>query len=258
VKQIVKVVTSDPEFPLKLALHLREDCKIRTTPAFIISLCAHIRPCQGLVKFYFPRICRTPSDLVDILRLYRTVPNRTLSARSFPHSLRRCAEDAFASFDQYQLAKHCSPHRARRRAVKSRKRQARRGSSKKSAQTDAKTAAKTENTDVGEPQTMEEWALGSSYSMKSVVRDLHLRAPRENVLRIQNQKYPASAEVFAASGLPGKFQVKKKKKKRAQMRIPIWFRFFVFCLFFCFVLFRVFGSSHSFAFLLRPFFFLCS
>eukprot|EP00002_Diphylleia_rotans_P012230 TRINITY_DN2392_c0_g1_i1.p1 TRINITY_DN2392_c0_g1~~TRINITY_DN2392_c0_g1_i1.p1 ORF type:complete len:1217 (-),score=287.76 TRINITY_DN2392_c0_g1_i1:604-4254(-) len=204
VKLAVGVVNTDPEFIFKLALYIRVKLHVRTTPNFLLSLAAHMKPTQPFIKKYFKHIIKTPGDLLEFVNLYRTVPNRLLSAKSLPRSTRKVICEKFCDFDTYQLGKYCSESERKSRNAK-----------KKPALAMGQLADAV-NFERDSDAEEDEY-FSNKVTMKRVIQSLHISEPRKHVLPILGLRYPKTAEQFQEMRLPGEFQASQAGKR---MRLP--------------------------------------
>jgi len=191
-----KVASKDPEFILKLALYVRDDLNIRSTANFLVALAANIEECTPFLKKYYHKTVRLPSDWLDIAALYQLLPDRALSGRAIPTSLRKAMQQKFIQFDAYQLAKYNKENSQKRKRKKA----------KKLAE---KLAA--EGKPVPPP-------IQKQITLKQMIRQLHINQPVSHVMCILGKKYPGSLLEFRDSGLSGSFDELRSGKR---MKLPI-------------------------------------
>eukprot|EP01090_Pellita_catalonica_P022069 TRINITY_DN8444_c0_g1_i1.p1 TRINITY_DN8444_c0_g1~~TRINITY_DN8444_c0_g1_i1.p1 ORF type:complete len:910 (+),score=188.39 TRINITY_DN8444_c0_g1_i1:83-2812(+) len=187
------VAAHDPEFILKLAVYLRQDLNIRSTSNFLVALAANNPECAPFLKKYFKFIVRLPSDWLDCAALYQMLPNRKLSGRALPTSLRKAMKFKFTDFDTYQLGKYNKAGKIKRKKKKERLLAAQ-----------GKAVAKTSGK--------------SDLTMKQMIRQLHISQPVNNVMCLLGKKYPATQSEFYASGLRGTFDQSRAGKR---MKLPV-------------------------------------
>lgn len=186
------VVSFDPEFILKVALYTRQELNIRSTANFLLALAANENSCRPFLKKYFESSIVLPTDWISVAEMYLVFSPGTES-RSLPATLRKVMKSSFAKFDAYQLAKY-------NRVKKSQK------SAKKADEQD----------DSSNIETLQ--ATKKSYTLKQLIRVLHITSPVEHVLAILGKKYPSDPESFRQQGLPGTWNSANAGKR---MKLPV-------------------------------------
>jgi len=189
-----QVAKSEPEFIFKLALYLRDDLNIRSTSNFILSLAANNKSCHSYFHKYFGIIIRLPSDMLEVVTLYMSLPERYLTGNSIPTVLRKEIKKKFSSFDIYQLAKYNKERSQKRKSKK-------------------KDATKEEKPK--EEKSKEEKPI--NLTLKQLIRKVHLAEPAEEVMSIVGKKYPSSEEEFKKTGLSGNFDPQRIGRR---MKLP--------------------------------------
>lgn len=100
--QLQTMAGHDPEFIFKTALYVRQYLNIRSTANFIVAAAADLVPCRPFFKKYFSSCIHLPTDLLDVVSLFLTLPARANSP-ALPSVLRRAVQRKFLDFDAYQV-----------------------------------------------------------------------------------------------------------------------------------------------------------
>ena len=195
---VEKIVTSDPEFILKLALYVRDDLNIRSTANFLLALSAHFPSCQPFLKKYFLKAVRLPSDWLDVAALYQKLPCRTLDGHAIPTALRKAMVAKFPDFDAYQLGKYNKEGKQKRLAKKEKAEAAKKG--------------------ITESDFILQQKKRKNLTLKQMVRQLHIAAPPYFVMCILGKKYPVDEDEYRKSGLTGAFNADRAGKR---MKLPV-------------------------------------
>nr|CAH8849269.1 unnamed protein product [Trichobilharzia regenti] len=199
-------VSKDPEFILKAALYCRRELNIRTTTNLLIaSACFHEKS-QAFVSKYFSACISTPSDWLEVTEYYAVISGNS-PLKGMPKVLRKNLTEKFSEFDQYQLAKHCR-HKARANR------------SAKSKLQIKQPFGETMDTQV---YTFIHRLTNSPpvyFTMKDIIRRLHISSPRFNVMCILGKKYPLDATDFIRMGLEGDWD-ESKAGKRMKLPVPL-------------------------------------
>jgi len=174
-----QVAYYDPEFLLKLALYVRQDLNIRSTANYLLAMSSNIKECQPYLSKYYDDCIRLPSDWLEVVAIYMTLPDRTVKS-GVPTCLRKVMIDKFPSFDEYQLGKYNKERNIKRKLKKQRERAAKRGL----------------------PMPVPE---KPPVTLKQMIRQLHMSQPPFAVMALLGKRYPRSMEEFRAAGLPGNF-----------------------------------------------------
>eukprot|EP00736_Rhodelphis_marinus_P008436 Rmarinus@m.2704 len=214
IKLGMKIAAVKPEFLLQTALYIRNVLNLRTTSMFLLAFSAHIKTTKGYLRSYFSDIVRTPRDLLSVVSLYRSMPNRTREKRSFPQCLRKAILARFATWDTYTIAKYVteSKRKADTKRINSRKK----GTKGRVKREDVLRSLQDDDD--------EELDLGlaeNNISFKHLIRSLHISAPAEHVWCALGKKYPATKEAFIESGLSGDFDATRAGKR---MKFPLAMR----------------------------------
>lgn len=149
-----------PQFPLQVALYCRRHLWVRWVSCFLLAVAAILAPCRPHLRRYFGAVVRLPSDWLAVPRYFQALSPPLSVLSPYPRCLRDSLTRTFAAFDAHQLAKyrsrlHKGPrgHRFRRRRP---------------------TAPQRRITPQGSLPP-------SLFSLRSVVRRLHIREPRQYV-----------------------------------------------------------------------------
>ncbi|XP_059497803.1 telomerase protein component 1 [Stegostoma tigrinum] len=187
-----EIAQQDPEFLLKVALYTRQELNIRSTANFLLALSAWLLPSRPHLRRYFCQAVRLPSDWIEVARLYQSLASNTGSLAPYPSCLRQSLSDRFKGFDEYQLAKYNS----RKQRCKN---------CSKRLQRSSLTANETN------PKT--------PFSLKKLVRWLHLKEPAYHVMCLLGRRYPADLQSFSRSRLPGPWD-SRRAGKRMKFELP--------------------------------------
>ncbi|XP_022100533.1 telomerase protein component 1-like [Acanthaster planci] len=232
------VIQIDPEFVLKVALYTRQDLNIRATANFLLALAANRRECRPYLKKYYKRSVGLPSDWAQIADLYLSFQDKELSYRSLPSALRKVMVAKFPDFDEYQLGKY----------NKTKKNPKKRKFDRKKKMEDSKTKEVddsgeseddedhhdeeglssalpfvNEGQDAMEPLVegddnyQDEYGRCDFYTLKQLIRKLHITEPVESVMCLVGKKYPESLEAFYKTRLPGTWDPDRAGKR---MKLP--------------------------------------
>ncbi|KAM4729089.1 telomerase protein component 1 [Anableps anableps] len=192
-----EISDGDPEFLLKVAVYSRQELNIRITTNFLLALAASLAPTKPHVRRYFCAAVQLPSDWLEIIRIYTTCFSQCL-----PTCLKKAMVDKFKQFSEYQLAKYNTrKHRCKHSRRKPEK--------KKPAQSELQRWAKFLSSG---PGVLKNFMKGgrvvvdkkqSEFSVKKLIKRLHIKEPAEVVMAILGKKYPSDAKAFTHSGIKG-------------------------------------------------------
>ena len=226
-----KLAHHDPEFVLKLALYTRCDLNIRTTANFLLALAANIQSCRLFLKKYFSSSVRLPSDWIEVAEIYQAFHDTSIKFGALPTALRKVMAIKFAQFDAYQLAKY------NKDSSKKKKKGAEKGGKKdeqskekpntttqqKPARQDTQTTEGSDSdsdddssvvkSDEESPEEMERL----SFTLKQLIRKIHINEPVEYVMCLIGKRYPEDPESFRKSRLPGTWDQDRAGKR---MKLP--------------------------------------
>ena len=224
-----KLAHHDPEFILKLALYTRCDLNIRTTANFLLALAANMHGCRPFLKKYFSSSVRLPSDWIEVAEIYQAFHDTSIKFGALPTALRKVMAIKFTEFDAYQLAKY------NKDSSKKKKKAAEKGGKKdehskekpnataqqKPARQDTQTTEGSDSdddssivkSDEESPEEMERL----SFTLKQLIRKIHIKDPVEFVMCLVGKRYPEDPELFRKSGLPGMWDQGRAGKR---MKLP--------------------------------------
>ena len=217
----------DAEFLLKVALYTRCDLNIRTTGNFLLALSANLHSCRPHIRKYFGASIRLPSDWIEVADIYQAFHDKSLNFGSLPSALRKAMIERFPGFDVYQLAKYNKDSSKKKkkespsakwkgfkvgspdREVKRRRILDRKDSSGSDASMESVVR--------DEESESEEELQRLSFTLKQLIRKLHMVKPVDHIMCILGRKYPEDPEAFRRSGLPGMWDQDRAGKR---MKLP--------------------------------------
>ncbi|XP_056913598.1 telomerase protein component 1 isoform X2 [Takifugu flavidus] len=216
IKNIARDISvSDPQFLLKVAVYTRQQLNIRITANFLLALAASQPSTKPHVRRYFSAAVQLPSDWLEVVRIYSTC-----FSSSLPMCLKKALVDKFKEFSEYQLAKYNTrKHRCKHNHNK--------GKSKKPSHQQLKQWANLVRSDssilskflqITESKTVVD-KKQSEFSLKKMIKRLHIKEPAEHVMAILGKKYPADIKVFTHSGMKGVWE-REKAGQRMKLRQP--------------------------------------
>ena len=229
-----KLAHHDPEFILKLALYTRCDLNIRTTANFLLALAANMQNCRPFLKKYFSSSIRLPSDWIEVAEIYQAFHDTSIKFGALPTALRKVMATRFMKFDAYQLAKYNKdsskkkkkkgPEKAggkddksRDKAGKSSQQPSRTSTSESQKQTsddsDSDDDSSIVKSDTESPEELERL----SFTLKQLIRKIHICEPVEYVMSLVGKRYPEDPEAFRKSRLPGVWDQERAGKR---MKLP--------------------------------------
>ncbi|CAG0916772.1 unnamed protein product [Notodromas monacha] len=228
-----KVAEIDPEFILKAALHARQDLYIRTTANFLLAYASYDSRCREFTKRYFKLCVVTPADWIDVAEMYQAFGDKSINFGSLPSTLRRALTVKFADFDVHQLSKYKSAGGKKRPKGKVVAQDLPNDGEKKSATALEDSMKKLEMN----PTTMRQFGIKSkdvpevvpekdddlddlerrTFTIKQLIRFLHISVPAEIVMSLVGKKYPSNEVEFFKSKLPGSFDSSRAGKR---MKLP--------------------------------------
>ncbi|XP_071492969.1 telomerase protein component 1-like [Diadema antillarum] len=217
-RQAEAIIGQDAEFVLKVALYTRKELNIRTTANFLLALAAMTPDCRPFLRKYFSSSINLPSDWIDVAELYQTFHDKNINYGSLPSALRKAMIDRFPKFDQYQLAKY-------NKDKKKKKKETKHDSTKKDGQEpseeEKKKKKKSESQDSddegNDSDTDEEEVERLSFTLKQLIRKLHITEPVDSVMCLLGKRYPENLETFYQSHLPGTWDADRAGKR---MKLP--------------------------------------
>ncbi|XP_034009134.1 telomerase protein component 1 [Trematomus bernacchii] len=216
IKNLAKDISdSDPQFLLKVAVYTRQELNIRITANFLLALAANQPSTKPHVRRYFCAAVQLPSDWLEVVRIYSTC-----FSHSLPMCLKKGMADKFKQFNEYQLAKYntrkhrCKHNRKKKNVKKPTTQQMKKWANLLRA--DTSLLEKILNVKDGKAVVDKKQ---SEFSIKKMIKKLHIKEPAEYVMAILGKKYPADANIFNRSGIKGSWD-REKAGKRMKLKEP--------------------------------------
>ncbi|KAI4809966.1 hypothetical protein KUCAC02_018817 [Chaenocephalus aceratus] len=216
IKNLAKDISdSDPQFLLKVAVYTRQELNIRITANFLLALAANQPSTKPHVRRYFCAAVQLPSDWLEVVRIYSTC-----FSRSLPMCLKKAMADKFKQFNEYQLAKYntrkhrCKHNRKKQNVKKPTAQQMNKWANLLRA--DTAQLEKILNVKDGKAVVDKKQ---SEFSIKKMIKKLHIKEPAEYVMAILGKKYPADANIFNRSGIKGSWD-REKAGTRMKLKEP--------------------------------------
>ena len=231
-----QVSDHDPEFLLKLAIYTRRNLNIRTTANFLLALAAKLPNCRPHLKKYFNATIRLPSDWIEVAEIYQALHDTTIRLGAIPTALRKVMGAKFTEFDTYQLAKYnkdgLKSKKKKQKRVKEREEKAevRRRFMRETYKTDfptlkinagdqSESESDSDNSLAISKSEDEEEIQRMSFTLKQLIRKIHISDPVEPIMCLIGKKYPEDAEAFRKSRLPGMWD-EDRAGKRMKLATP--------------------------------------
>ncbi|XP_035526254.1 telomerase protein component 1 [Morone saxatilis] len=206
----------DPQFLLKVAVYTRQQLNIRITANFLLALAANQASTKPHVRRYFCAAVQLPSDWLEVVRMYSTC-----FSRSLPMCLKKAMADKFKQFSEYQLAKYNTrKHRCKHNRNKPKAKKPNGQTLKKWAnllRSDASILSKFLHTESSKVVVVDK--KQGEFSMKKMIKKLHIKEPAEHVMAILGKKYPADLKTFTHSGMKGVWE-RERAGKRMKLKEP--------------------------------------
>ncbi|XP_051276117.1 telomerase protein component 1 [Dicentrarchus labrax] len=206
----------DPQFLLKVTVYTRQQLNIRITANFLLALAANQPSTKQHVRRYFCAAVQLPSDWLEVVRMYSTC-----FSRSLPMCLKKAMADKFKQFSEYQLAKYNTrKHRCKHNRNKPKAKKPNDQTLKKWAdllRSDASILSKFLHTEGSKVVVVDK--KQGEFSMKKMIKKLHIKEPAEHVMAILGRKYPADLKTFTHSGMKGVWE-RERAGKRMKLKEP--------------------------------------
>ncbi|XP_041659020.1 telomerase protein component 1-like [Cheilinus undulatus] len=213
------ISVSDPQFLLKVAVYTRQELNIRITANFLLALAASLPSTKLHFRRYFCSAVQLPSDWLEVVRIY---------SKCFSHSLPMCLKNAmadkFKQFNEYQLAKYntrkhrCKHSRNRPKAKKPTAQQLHHWASLlRSNKTILEKFLQVEGSKADSKVVVDK--KQSEFSIKKMIKRLHIKEPAEHVMAILGKKYPADPKTFMSSGIKGVWD-RERAGQRMKLKEP--------------------------------------
>lgn len=229
-----KISCHDPEFVLKLAIYTRLNLNIRTTANFLLALAAKVPSCRPYLKKYFRATIRLPSDWIEVAEIYQALHDTTIQFGAIPTALRKVMSAKFAEFDAFQLAKYNKDGSKKKKPNKDKEEKAKIKAKKieeervKKYSADfpsLKTTAKDSDSDSEDSSVVlsdsenKEEIERLSFTLKQLIRKIHISDPVEHIMCLIGKRYPEDPETFRKSRLPGMWD-QERAGKRMKLSTP--------------------------------------
>ena len=225
-----KLSRHDPEFVLKLALYTRSNLNIRTTANFLLALASNIQNCRPYLKKYYSSSIRLPSDWIEVAEIYQAFHDKSINFGALPTALRRVMGIKFSEFDAYQLAKYNKDSSKKKKQQKGKEGDIKKKPPQKSTTKlelqeesgsssgdDSDSDSESDSVVVSEAENEEELER-LSFTLKQLIRKIHISEPVEHVMCLVGKKYPEDPESFRRSRLPGTWDQDRAGKR---MKLPV-------------------------------------
>ncbi|XP_047145181.1 telomerase protein component 1 isoform X1 [Hydra vulgaris] len=204
-KQAKEISLSDPEFIVKLALYTRMHLNIRSVANFLLAYAAFLPDVRPYLKKYFCKSVSLPSDWLNVAELYQTFFDQSINDKSLPTALRKALVEKFPDFDEYQLGKY-NKEKIQKKT--------------KSVYVDKEEVYRQCQGDNGNEKVPDlSLVTLKGYTLKELIRKLHISEPVYHVMALLGKKYPSDLESFYKSKLPGTW-VQEQAGKRMKLPIP--------------------------------------
>ena len=224
-----KMAQHDPEFVLKLAIYTRLNLNIRTTANFLLALAAKLPSCRPFLRKYFSASIRLPSDWIEVAEIYQALHDTNLKHGSIPTALRKVMCSKFPNFDAFQLAKY-NKDGTKKKKKKEKIDKAKKNEQQKTAKYQADFPALTLNEEDSDSESDSSSIVLSdtenkedleklSFTLKQLIRKIHICEPVEHVMSLVGKKYPEDPEAFRRSRLPGMWD-ESRAGKRMKLAVP--------------------------------------
>ena len=225
-----KIACHDPEFVLKVAIYTRLNLGIRTTANFLLALAAKIPSCRPYMKKYFSASIRLPSDWIEVAEIYQALHDTNIKHGSIPTALRKVMCSKFTDFDAFQLAKYNKDGSKKKKSEKAKKIQEDKSEAKskkyladfpvlKATVQDSSSDSESDDSSIvlSDSENKEELEK-LSFTLKQLIRKIHICDPVEHVMSLVGKKYPEDPEAFRKSRLPNTWDESRAGKR---MKLPV-------------------------------------
>jgi telomerase protein component 1 len=224
----------DPEFILKLGIYTRLNLNIRTTANFLLALSAKLPACRPYLRKYYAATIKLPSDWIEVAEIYQAFHDDNIKSGAIPTALRKVMASKFSSFDTYQLAKYNKdatkkkkkqPTKAERDTKKTEAADKKRRADYKTDYPALKARQSVDSSDSDDEDSSvvlsdsenKEEIERLSFTLKQLIRKIHISEPVEYVMCLIGKKYPEDTESFRKSRLPGLWDQERAGKR---MKLP--------------------------------------
>lgn len=227
-----KLSCHDPEFVLKLAIYTRLNLNIRTTANFLLALAAKLPSCRPYLKKYFCATIRLPSDWIEVAEIYQALHDTTIKFGAIPTALRKVMGTKFTEFDAYQLAKYNKDGSKKKKPNKDKEEKGKLKAQKvekervkkystdfpslKASAQECESDSEDSSVVLSESENEEELER-LSFTLKQLIRKIHISDPVEYVMCLIGKRYPEDPETFRKSRLPNMWDQDRAGKR---MKLP--------------------------------------
>ncbi|XP_043914013.1 telomerase protein component 1 [Protopterus annectens] len=233
-QKTTKHLTKQLLFLFQVAVYARQELNIRTTANFLLALAAWFPASRPYLRRYFCAAVQLPSDWMEVAKLYQSIADSDGKLAPLPSCLRRAMSDKFKQFDEYQLAKYNTRKQRCKHYTKKPKTNivnANKSDAWKkmrclktlfrgyesSATTEAAKRAKLE-------RKKEQDQKSNTFSLKKLIRRLHIKEPAYHVVCILGRRYPSDLSMFSKSRLPGPWDAQRAGKRMKLAEPETWER----------------------------------
>lgn len=228
------VAEIDPEFISQTAYYTRQVLNIRSTSNFLLAFAFSNKQANKYVKRYFPHSINLPTDLIEVVEIYRALSGHDSDQKiHLSKKLQEAIRDKFADFRLYQLGKYCSEGRRKRQAIKKKRSEAdkaRLEPQRTSMLEQLNQVVDRENQRAlrGDIKRVEKKLNAAAkilgkrkdLSFKKLIRLCHIKKPAFNVMAILGKKYPTTEEEFNKSLLNEEMQFDLTMAGK-RMKVPV-------------------------------------
>lgn len=228
-----KLARYDPEFVLKLSIYTRLSLNIRTTANFLLALAAKLPACRPYLRKYFTATVKLPSDWIEVAEIYQAFQDKNIKSGAIPTALRKVMDSKFKEFDAYQLAKYNKDSSKKTKKTSKEDREKKKAEKVEEEKKEVylanfpplKMNAEEEDSDsddedssvvLSESENKEEIER-MSFTLKQLIRKIHISEPVEYIMCLVGKKYPEDSESFRKSRLPGTWDQDRAGKR---MKLP--------------------------------------
>ena len=225
-----KLSSHDPEFLLKLSLYTRTNLNIRTTANFLLALAAKLPPCRPYLRKYFSSTVKLPSDWIEVAEIYQSFQDEKIKSGAIPTALRKAMSSKFTTFDAYQLGKYNKDSSKKKKKNKPTKAEREKKKAEKLEQDrkekydqnfpvlqDSDSDSESESSLSVSGSEDEKEIERLSFTLKQLIRKIHISEPVEYVMCLVGKKYPEDPEAFRKSRLQGVWDQDRAGKR---MKLP--------------------------------------
>ncbi len=182
-------------FSFQLALYCRNDLNLRTVANVLLALAALHPHCRPHLARYLSAVVRLPTDWVAVADLVQTFQKENSpegladnAGGSLPAALRKAMVTKFSDFDEYQLAKHNKKPKQRQTARFSNVDDDVESMDSGSVVEDEEAEEDEEMGMSKEERDRREKLRARGFSLKRLIRVLHINSPKFHVMALLGKK----------------------------------------------------------------------